>query len=49
MIITMFPEALEFVLKDGRDIFPDVPIWPVPAEGFELPETTAASLGIRQN
>ena len=26
MVITMFPEALEFVLKDCRDIFPDVPI-----------------------
>jgi len=26
MIITMFPEALEFVLKDCRDILPDVPI-----------------------
>ena len=26
VIITMYPEALEFVLSDCRDIFPDVPI-----------------------
>jgi PAS domain S-box-containing protein len=26
MIITMYPEALEFVLKDCRDVFPSVPI-----------------------
>jgi len=26
MIITMYPEAVEFVLKDCRDIFPHVPI-----------------------
>jgi PAS domain S-box-containing protein len=26
MIITMYPEALEFVLRDCGDIFPDVPI-----------------------
>ena len=26
LIITTFPEALQFVLKEGRSIFPDVPI-----------------------
>jgi hypothetical protein len=39
-IITMFPEALRFVLNEGRMIFPDVPILGVymPA-GVELPKT----------
>jgi len=46
MIITMFPEALEFVLKDGRDIFPDVPILALYLpEGFELPETDRRIIG----
>jgi len=25
MIVTMCPDALEFVEKDGRDLFPDIP------------------------
>lgn len=38
MIITMFPESLEFVLEDCRDIFPDVPILSLYLpQGFELP------------
>jgi hypothetical protein len=40
MIITMFPEALEFVLKDCRHILPDVPILAMTLPlGFELPKT----------
>lgn len=40
MIITMFPESLEFVLEDCRDIFPDVPILSLYLpQGFELPKT----------
>jgi PAS domain S-box-containing protein len=39
-IVTMFPEALEFVLKDGRDIFPDVPILALYLpQSFEFTET----------
>jgi len=40
MIITMFPEALEFVMKDCRDTFPEVPILAMTLPvGFELPKT----------
>jgi signal transduction histidine kinase len=40
MIITMFPEALEFVLKDCKDVLPDVPILALYLpRGFELPKT----------
>jgi PAS domain S-box-containing protein len=40
MIITMFPEALKFVLEDCRDIFPDAPILSLYLpQGFELPKT----------
>lgn len=40
VIITMFPEALEFVLEDCRDIFPDAPILSLYLpQGFELPKT----------
>jgi PAS domain S-box-containing protein len=40
MIVTMFPEALEFVLKDGRDIFTDVPILALYLpQSFEVPKT----------
>jgi len=40
VIVTMWPEALEFVLKDCRDIFPDVPILALYLpEGFGLPKT----------
>ena len=40
VIITMYPEALRFVLNEGRRIFPDVPILSLymPA-GVELPKT----------
>lgn len=40
MIITMFPDALEFVLEDCRDILPDVPILALamPA-AFDVPQT----------
>jgi PAS domain S-box-containing protein len=40
MIIAVYPEALEFVLGDCRDILPDVPILAVALPvGFELPKT----------
>jgi PAS domain S-box-containing protein len=46
MIITMFPEALEFVLKDCRDIFRDIPILALYLpEGFELPKTDRPIIG----
>ena len=46
MIITMYPEALEFVLNDGRDIFPDVPIMALYLpQGFELPKTGRRIIG----
>jgi len=46
MIVTIYPEALEFVLKDGRDVFPDVPILALYLpEGSELPETDRRIIG----
>ena len=40
IIITLYPEALEFLLKDCAKIFPDVPIVALyMAPGFELPKT----------
>ena len=46
MIVTMYPEALEFVLKDCRDIFPDVPILALYLpEGFGLPKTNRHIIG----
>lgn len=40
MIITMYPEALEFILKDCRDVFPDVPILALYLpQNFEVFET----------
>ena len=40
VIVTMYPEALRFVLNEGRMIFPDVPILSLyMPEGLELPET----------
>src|SRR5512143_3116599 len=40
MILTMYPETLEFVLKDGQDIFPVVPILSLYLpQRFELPKT----------
>ena len=39
MIITMYPEALEFVLNDCKDILPDVPILALYLpRNFEVPE-----------
>jgi hypothetical protein len=46
MIVTMYPEALEFVLNDCRDIFPDIPILALYLpEGFELPKTNRRVIG----
>jgi PAS domain S-box-containing protein len=46
MIVTMYPEALEFVLKDCQDIFPDVPILALYLpQGFELPKTDHRIIG----
>ncbi|MCE5283672.1 MAG: PAS domain S-box protein [Deltaproteobacteria bacterium] len=40
MIVTMYPEALDFVLNDCRTDLPDVPILAIVLPvGFELPET----------
>jgi PAS domain S-box-containing protein len=40
VIITLYPEALRFVLKEGRVIFPDVPILGLyMPPGIELPNT----------
>ncbi len=46
MIITMYPEALEFVLKDCRDILPDVPILALYLpQSFEILETDRLIIG----
>ena len=46
IIITIYPEALEFVLKDCRDILPDVPILALILRvGFELPKTDRRIIG----
>jgi PAS domain S-box-containing protein len=46
MIVTLFPEALEFVLKHSEDIFPHVPILALYLpEGFELPKTSRRIIG----
>ena len=40
VIITLYPEALEFLLNDCGEIFPDAPIVALyMAPGFELPKT----------
>jgi two-component system, LuxR family, sensor kinase FixL len=40
IIITLYPEALEFLLKDCGEIFPDAPIVALyMAPGFDLPKT----------
>ncbi len=40
MIITLYTEALHFLLNEGRDIFPDVPILALYiSPGIELPKT----------
>ena len=46
MIITVYPEALEFVLKDCEDILPEVPILALYLpQGFDLPETDRRIIG----
>jgi PAS domain S-box-containing protein len=46
MIITMYPEALEYVLKDCRDIFPNIPILAMYLpQGFELPKSNRRIIG----
>ena len=46
MIITVYPEALEFVLKDCSDILPDVPILALYLpQGFDLPKTDRPIIG----
>src|SRR5512147_2527466 len=40
MIITLYNEALEFLLDEGRDLFPDVPVLALYlSPGIELPQT----------
>ena len=46
MIITVYPEALEFVLNDCRDVFPDVPIIALYLpQDFEMPKTGRRIIG----
>jgi PAS domain S-box-containing protein len=46
MIIAVYPEALEFVLKDCRDILPDVPILALYLpQNFEIPESHHRIIG----
>ena len=46
MIITMYPEALGFVLKDCRDILPVAPIIALTLPiGFEVPKTERRIIG----
>lgn len=46
MIITLYPEALEFVLSDGRDVLPDVPILALYLpQNFEVPQTARRIIG----
>jgi PAS domain S-box-containing protein len=46
MIITMYPEALEFVVKDCREIFPGVPILAMYLpKGYEVPKTNRRIIG----
>jgi PAS domain S-box-containing protein len=45
-IVTMFPEALGFVLKECRDLFPDIPILALYLpEGFTLPKKDRRIIG----
>jgi PAS domain S-box-containing protein len=40
MIITLYNEALQFLLNEGRDIFPDVPVLALyKSPGIDLPKT----------
>lgn len=46
MIITMFPEALEFLLKDCAAIFPDIPVLALyQPQGFAMPKTDRRIIG----
>lgn len=46
IIITMYPEALDFVLNDCRDVLPDAPILAIVLPvGFELPKTDRRIIG----
>jgi PAS domain S-box-containing protein len=46
MIVTMYPEALEFVLKDCGEVFPDIPILALYLpEGFAIKETDRRIIG----
>jgi PAS domain S-box-containing protein len=46
MIITMYPEAMEFVLKDCRDVFADAPIIALHLpQNFKVPETDSRIIG----
>lgn len=46
MISTMYPEALEFLLSEARDIFPDIPILALYLpKGFQLPKTERRIIG----
>jgi PAS domain S-box-containing protein len=46
MIITVYPEALEFVLKDCRDVLPHVPILALYLpQGFDLPKMDRPIIG----
>ncbi|MGD8765536.1 MAG: hypothetical protein PVG87_24730, partial [Desulfobacteraceae bacterium] len=41
VIITMYPEALQFMLNEGRTIFPDAPVLALYLPiGFEMPATS---------
>jgi PAS domain S-box-containing protein len=46
MIVTMYPEALEFVLKDCAEVFPDIPVLALYLpEGFAIKETDRRIIG----
>jgi len=46
MIVTMYPEALDFVLEDCRDVLPEVPILALYLpEGAELPKADRTIIG----
>jgi PAS domain S-box-containing protein len=45
-IVTMYPEALHFVLQEGQRIFPGVPVLALYLpQGFELPKTDRRVIG----
>jgi PAS domain S-box-containing protein len=46
IIVTMYPEALEFVLKDCGEVFPDIPILALYLpEGFSIEKTDRRIIG----